>query len=366
MAAKIYVLDDAGRRTRPADPLSSHRAESWRVDLLNNDDVTITSLLGAKDGSFRFNVNAAIRGGGSLEYGGTPIDWNQHRIQPWYRTEAGGLLQEWPLGVFLVATPSTKFSSAGRSVTLELYDKTHILEQNKVTASYQVPAGTNVVDAVTTVLAQAGQTRAAFEETDQTLSTAMVWPAGTSRLKIINELLDAANYFSIWADGDGVFRASPYKPPAARGISWSFEDNENSIYSPEFTHDFDTFSIPNQVIVIGQSDGETEPQVAVAQDNGPGEFSIPTRGYVISRSEEGREATDMATLNGIAQRLLSEGQQVGSTYAIQHAPVPLDLNSVVEFKRAAEQVDALATVQEISYSMRTGALCSTTLREFTS
>ena len=366
MPAQIYALDDAGRRTRPADPLSGHRTESWRVDLLNNNDVTITTLLGAKDGAFTFNVNAVIRGGGSLDYGGTPIDWNQHRIQPWYRTESGGLVEEWPLGVFLVATPSTKYSSAGKSVTLELYDKTHILDQDTVTSSYQVPAGTNVIDAVLRVLTQAGQTRAAFEETTQTLATAMVWPVGTSRLKIINELLAAANYFSIWADGDGVFRASPYKAPGARGTSWSFEDNHQSIYAPEFTHDFDTFHVPNRVIVTGQSNGDTEPPIALAEDRGSGPFSILTRGRVISRFVEGREATDQATLNGIAARLLSEGQQVGSTYAIQHAPITLDLNSVVKFKRKAEGVDVLATVQEISYSMKTGALCSTTLREFIS
>ncbi|QEP08729.1 hypothetical protein [Glutamicibacter sp. ZJUTW] len=364
MPAQIYALDISGRRTRPADPLSGHRQESWRVNLLNNNDVLLTQLVGVVGGEFTFNVNAAIRGSGSIEYSGTPLDWNQHRVQPIYRTEAGGAAVEWPLGVFLVATPSSEYKDGDRTVSLEMYDKTKILEDDLIPASYQVAKGSNVITAVRAVLALSGQTRTAFEESTQTLATAMVWPAGTSRLRIINDLLESVNYFSIWVDGDGVFRTSPYLSPADRGMSWEFEDNEKSIYSPEFTHDFDTFDVPNRVIVTGQSDGDTAAPVAVAEDNGTGPFSIATRGRVISRYEEGQEASSQATLQAIAERLLQTGQQVGSTFSIQHAPIPIDLNSVVAFRRGVEAIDVATTLQTISYSMDTGALCSTTLREF--
>lgn len=364
MPAQIYSLDGASRRTRPADPLTGHRQESWRVDLLNNNDVVITTLIGVQGGEFSFNLNAAIRGSGSIEYSGEPIDWNLHRIQPWYRTEAGDQVVEWPLGVFLVATPSTDYGDGSRTVSLEMYDKTKILEDDLVSSSYQVAKGVNVITAVRAVLTAAGQTRTAFEQSTQTLATAMVWPAGTSRLRIVNDLLAAANYFSIWADGDGVFRAEPYSSPQDRGSSWAFVDDEKSIYSPEFNHDFDTFDVPNRVIVTGQSDGDTEAPIAVAEDTGSGPFSIPTRDRVIARYEEGQEATDTPTLLAIAKRLLQEGQQVGSTWSIKHAPIPLDMNSVVQFTRTAENIDVPATVQTISYSMETGSLCSTTLREF--
>lgn len=366
MPAQIYVLDGEGRRTRPADPLTGHRSESWRVNLLNNQDVVVAELIGVRGGEFEFNVNAAIRGSGSLDYAGTPIDWNLHRVQPWYRSEAGGQAVEWPIGVFLVATPSTQYSDGDRSVSLEMYDKTKILEDDLIPASYQVAKGTNIITAVRAVLALAGQTRTAFEETSLTLSTAMVWPAGTSRLRIINDLLESANYFAIWVDGDGVFRTGPYLSPSDRGMAWEFEDNERSIYSPDFTHDFDTFDVPNRVIVTGQSDGDTEAPVAVAEDNSNGPFSIPTRGRVISRYEDGQEASNQSTLNAIAKRLLQSGQQVGSTYSIKHAPIPLEINSVAAFRRNAESVDVMAVVEKVSYNMDPGSLCSSTLREFIS
>lgn len=364
MATQIFLVDDAGRWTQPRDPLTGHRSESWRVDLLNNQDAVVSQLIGVSGGSFEFNVNATIRGGGSLAYSGPPIDWNQHRVQPWYRIEAGDEVVEWPLGVFLVATPDSKHTDADVSVDLALYDKTLILDQDKTPTSFSVAKGANVIASVRSVLAAAGQTRTAIEDSTQTLSKAMVWPVGTSRLRIINDLLDAANYFSIWVDGEGIFRAEPYRAPANRGQSYAFRDDSKGIYSPTFSHEFDTFEVPNRVIVIGQSEGDTEAPSVVVEDTGSGPFSYPSRGRWITRVEEGVEATDTSTLQGIARRFLAEGQQVGSTYSINHAPIPLELNSVVGFERAARGIQVNATVQTITYSMETGALCQTTLREY--
>lgn len=363
MSAQIFLIDDSGRWVAPRDPLTSHRSESWGVRLLNNQDLFLEDLDGVTGGSYEFNVNAAIRGGGSLSYHGPAIDWDQHRVQPWYRVESAGEMVEWPLGVFLVATPSSKHTDTGVEVELSLYDKTLILDQDMTPTSYTVGTGTNVIAAVRTVLSQAGQTRTAIEDSSQTLAKSMVWPAGTSRLRIINDLLDAANYFSIWVDGEGIFRAEPYLRPADRGQSFGFADDSTSIYSPDFTHDFDTFDVPNRVVVIGQSEGDTEAPVATVTDTSSGPFSFSSRGRWITRVEEGVEATDATTLTNIARRFLSEGQQVGSTYSISHAPIPLELNSTVGFRRAARDIDVSCTVQTISYSMDTGALCSTTLKE---
>ena len=365
MPAQIFMLDRDEQWTRAADPLTGTRSESWSVELLNNDDIPVTKLIGVTGGQFDFNVNAEIRGGGALEYHGPRIDWNQHRVQPWYRSEAGGRVAEWPLGVFIVATPSTQYEDTGEDVTLELYDKTQILVDDQMVTSYQVQAGSNLIDEVRSILAGAGQTRTAIEDSDKLLATSMVWPPGTSRLRIINDLLSAANYFSLWVDGAGVFRAGEYRPPARRGRDWAFIDDRTSIYSPSFAHDHDLFGVPNRLIVMGQSNGESEAPIAVAEDHSDGPFSIPTRGRVISRTEEGQEASDQDTLQAIADRLLVQSQQVGSTYQIKHAPIPLELNAVVGFRRDAKDIDVSLTVETISYSMDVGALCSTKLREFT-
>jgi len=153
MPAQIYAIDDAGYWLPPSESLVGHRSEIWRLDLLNQQDVVVTTLLGVSGGEFTFNVNATIRGGGSIDYQGEPLDWNKFRVQPWYRAETRGAEPvEWPLGVFLVATPSTEYSDTGRSVTLELYDKMQILDDDKLAKSFQVAKGANIIDAVRSVL----------------------------------------------------------------------------------------------------------------------------------------------------------------------------------------------------------------------
>lgn len=367
MTTQIFMVDEVGRWVKPPDPVTSHRDESWRIDLLNNSDTNLGTLDGVIGGDFTLNVNATIRGGGSLTYTGDPVDWNQRRVQPWYRAEAGGQVITWPLGVFIVATPGQEHDDPGVTQSLALYDKTLILDQDKISTTFQAPAGANVVQLVRSVLLAANQTRSAIVDSTAKLANPMVWEAGvTSRLRIINDLLESINYFSLSVDGYGVFRAGPYQAAADRGITYQFIDDETSIYSPKFTYTHDTFEVPNRVVCVGQSDGETPALVGVAEDNGTGPFSSVTRGRVITRTEEGVDATDQATLNALADRYLREGQMVGSSFQISHAPIELWFNDVVLFKRSARDIEALCVVQSLSFSMDTGALCSTSLREVAS
>lgn len=364
MSNQIFLIDDARQWTQDGDPLTGHRSESWRVELLNLGDTSLGDLDGVAGGDLTFNVYATIRGGGSLDYKGEPIDWLAHRVQPWYRVEAMGQVIEWPLGVFLPAAPSTQYGSAGGVQSIELYDKTLILDQDKVEATYSAPVGAVVTSTVRALLADIGETRVAVVDSAETLRTSMVWEAGTSKLRIINDLLDAINYFSIWADGMGTFRVEPYRRPADRPQRFGFVDDQTSIYSPDFVHDFDTFEVPNKVIVVGQSAGEEAALVATAKNENPGNpFSFQSRGRWITRFEEGVEASSQGVLNSLALRYLEDGQSVGSTFDIKHAPIPLDFNDAVGFARTAEDIAVRGVVESISYSMAVGALCSTKIRE---
>ena len=363
MTTQIFIVDETGRWVTPPDPIISHRTESWRVDLLNNSDTNLGKLDGVTAGDFTINVNATIRGGGSLTYHGDLIDWNAHRVQPWYRAEAGGQVIEWPIGVFIVATPGQEHQDAGVTQSLALYDKTLILDQDKVAETFQAAKGAKVVTVIRTLLESAGQTRSAIVDTPDVLANPMVWEAGTSKLRIINDLLASINYFAIFTDGYGVFRAEPYQAPAYRGTTFRFVDDKKSIYSPNFTHQRDTFEVPNRVVCIGQADGETPALIGVAEDTSTGPYSYSTRGRWITTTYEGVDATDQATLSALAKRYLSEGQLVGTTFEISHAPIELWFNDVVEFRRDLRGIEATCVVQSIGYSMATGALCSTTLRE---
>src|SRR5699024_6814429 len=109
--------------------------------------------------------------------------------------------------------------------------------------SYTAPAGASVVGVVRDLIAEAGESTAAIGDDSATLTSAMMWEAGTTRLRIINDLLDAAGFFSLWVDHAGQYRVTRYVPPAQRPPMYEavapFEAGPSSVMSPEFTVDRD-------------------------------------------------------------------------------------------------------------------------------
>lgn len=351
------------------DPLLDHRDESWQWDKLTLAEAPAGTLDGVEAGTLEFNVNATIRGGGSLTWSGSPEqepDWSKILLQPWYVLRTADMEIRWPRGVFIPAAPVDSHNDTGKTVEVELYDKLLILDQDKVDTTYTVGKGANVVAAVRAVISSAGQTRHAIEDSTSTLRSAMVWEAGTSKLRIVNDLLDSINYFSLWCDGYGVYQGNPYKAPSARPVVRTFVDDEDSIYSPDFTHDRDMFNIPNKVIQVGRGDGDTPGLVATATNTDPGNpYSQPSRGRWIVHVDTDVEAASQAVLDGIAARRLGELAQVASAVDFTHAHVPLELNDVVVFERGSQGLALTATVQTMSISTTPGDLMQSKIREVT-
>lgn len=349
------------------DPMVDHRQESWRWDILTLDEAPAGTLDGVTDGSLEFNINNTIRGGGSLEWSGQEEpDWSRIMLQPWFVLKTAEVEIAWPRGVFIPAAPVQEHTDEGVSVNVELYDKLLILDQDKVDRTYTVKAGANVVDTIRSIISGAGQTKHLIEDSDATLRSAMFWEAGTTKLKIINELLDAINYFSLWCDGYGTYQGSPYKAPASRPVVRNFVDDQDSIYRPDFTHDRDLFNIPNKVIEVGRSDGEEEGLVATATNTDPSSpYSYQQRGRWIVQHDTDVEATSQQVLNDIAQRRLAQLSQTASSIGFSHAHVPLELNELVTFERGARGLKLSATVQSFSISTRPGELMQTKIREVT-
>ncbi|WNN93667.1 minor tail protein [Arthrobacter phage CallinAllBarbz] len=343
--------------------LSGHRSESWRFDVLDLADQKIGELDGVTEGSFDFSTFATIKSSGSITCVAPAVDWLRVRVQPWYTMTALGQSVSWPIGVFIPASPGVDYSAPGGVQTLELYDKLLILDQDRTDGTYSVSAGAVVTDVVRGILRGVGETRDAITDSAEKLKSAMVWEADTSKLKIVNELLDAINYFSLWADGHGVFHAAPYVAPGGRGIAWEFADDEHGIYSPDFTLDADTFNVPNRVVQVSTSDGETPALIGEARNEDPASpYSYNNRGRWITRVETEVEATSQAVLDALAQRRLVELSAVTETYEIEHALIPLELNDAVRLTRTAEEIQTGAVVQKMTISTAVGALVRSTLR----
>ena len=340
--------------------------EYWTAELLDWSDSVVGSLGEVTGGSLTMNLHASLRRTGSITYAGESVAWYRYRVRPVYHwTGVDGIARSWPLGVLIPDTTGVEYMDGGHTRTVDLYDKIDILAQDAFTGPYTVPAGVNIVAAVEAVIT-AGDTEArhAIYPSVEAARVNRVWEPGTSRLRVINDLLESINYAALYTDDDGIYRAEPYRAPGSRPSVYEFADDHTGIYSPEFSHEKDTYAAANRVVCIVQGTDDKPGLRAVAENRDPESLiSYPARGRWVTRVEEGLEAASQAALQAQADRLILEEANAVSKYQLRHAPVPIGLGDMVGFTRDTEGIRTRGTVESIEYSLETGALCSTTLRE---
>lgn len=334
--------------------LTGHRVEGFTFELLDLSDSTVGQLPGvqADAGQLDFSVYADIRGSGNLTVHGTGVDWLARRVRISYQHDG----QTIPLITAIPRAPVEQHTPTGVVTDVELYDKTLILAEDSFGESFAAPAGVNIVDAVASVIASTGEPAPTLlTASPETLANPMVWEAGETKLRIVNDLLDAAGYFAVYCDGLGRFRADPYTDPATRPVRWRFRGRE-AVYLPEWTRDRDVFAVPNRYICVGRSEGDTPALVATATNQSDGPFSYEGRGRWITRVDTDVEASSQYVLDLLAVRRLFEAQQVTETFEFTHPHLPFGLNEVVEFD------DARAVVWKQNVRLAVGGLVTSTAR----
>lgn len=351
-----------------SDALTTHRNAYWRIDLLDKHGAPAGTLDGVDGGSLDWTIGATIRGSGTLNVTdtGQGIDWLNTRIRPVYVLNG---TTEWPRSVFTPSTPTEKWSGVGRSWQVALLDKSCVLDQDLVTATYALDVGTNVIATVRGLITGAGEDAGAITDSAAVLAAPIVWLMGTSKLSIINDLLSMAGYFALWVDMNGQFRAEPYAPPASRSSVYAFVDDANSIYGADFTHTADIYSVPNKVAHLSQSTGTTPALTSVATNMDPtSPYSYPSRGRWIVNADAATPvaATDQAALDLITRRDLINSTSVTAEVAFTHAPLAgIEINAVVSLTNTPAGINALHVVTKTHLDIEGGgalALATSTIR----
>jgi hypothetical protein len=164
-----------------------------------------------------------------------------------------------------------------------------------------------VVAAVTTLL---GGVAASIAPSTATLVAAKEYDPGTSKLKIINDLLGMINYESLSFDEDGVAVVQPYTAPSVRTEEYVYATDQSGLMVPEADQELDLFSVPNQwTLVVSEPDQPAI--VSTYTNNDPGSpTSTVRRDRIISDFRIEVEAVDQATLDAKVERLAFEASQV--------------------------------------------------------
>lgn len=373
------------------DILYGDRITSYRWEVYTHS-AGADHLLGELDGvvegsaSLSWSLYSAVKGSGSLKVTDleTPregmiaikdVPLESARIHPVCVIEG---LPEIELGKFVVSGAPEEWTGSGRTLGVDLLDRCSVLDQDQVDESYTVDAATPILAAVATVVASAGESITVDAAVTDTLSSPMVWPAGTTKLTIVNDLLDALNYSALWVDGAGNFRATPYVVPARRSLSYELlndvkrelVDGDESIYSEAWSRDRDMFGVPNKIIAVQSATGEAPALVGVYTNEDPASpFSYQSRGNrwitrtIDVETPEGTDPEVVAFLEARAQKTLLAASAVQATIKVKHLPTPSRVSDVMRFRNAPAGIDARHVVTNIELEAHALGLMESTLQE---
>jgi len=379
------------------------RSTSFRFELLGHNPASgVESFAGLLDGVepqgglLEWVSGAGVKKSGSLTVTDllvagagltriADVDLVRTRIRPVMVVEG---LPEFPLSVYLVTASPESWSGTGRTFQVELHDKCTVLEQDAVEVTFTASASVSVLSVVQDLVVSAGE-RISVDGADvRTLTTPLVWEAGTSKLRIVNDLLAALNYNSLWVDGLGSFRATPYVRPADRVTRYTMLNDESgeqlqrelvdgaeSIYSPDWSRDVDLYSIPNKVIAVAQGSGDEAPLSASVSNTDPvSPFSIAARGRTVVQIVSGVETPDfsgladpaaatLAFLTDKARQVLVSASFVQAGVSVKCLPIPLELMDAVVFAHSPAGIDARHTVRRATVPLRFDGVMSLELAE---
>lgn len=196
------------------------------------------------------------------------------RIKPYMVLEDGTY---WPLGVFVFTNAAKHLGSFVSTLAVTLMDQEFILSQGIVAASGVNPGG-SLLTAISTLLDQAGvQYRNIPATSTATAETAIAWPVGTARLKMITDICKLAGWLPPYFDNDGGF---VIKAPPSALSNPDHEYTTDRAQHATVTENQNLLSAPNVFIVLCNGAAKSDIS-AVAYVDPALPFSVENRGYAV-------------------------------------------------------------------------------------
>jgi hypothetical protein len=242
---------------------------------------------------------------------------------------------EWTQGVFLYSDVSRFVVSAGiESSALSLVDQLLIVDQQTDTTVSFGP-GTSITSAIDTLLAdlpisfEMDSSPAAINPSAEAIS----WPAGTSRLQIVNELATMAGFHDLFFDNDGIGQLHNMPNP-------ELVDEQDVIHYPlgsrtyrgTVTRSTNLLKLPNRFVVV--NNGATSTAVFGKYDVPPdAPHSFSHRGFRITEVEDQQGVATNEDAFAAAQALARQWRFPYETVEFTGSPDPRhDTYDVIDFE----------------------------------
>jgi hypothetical protein len=272
-------------------------------------------------------------------------------IRVYLVTIQNGETERFPLGTFLVQTPSSSFDGKAYSISMDAYTPLIELKEKMPAYGYSLPEGENIMDKVYALTNENVRAPVVKAKADDTLTGDFVANTDDTWMSFLKDLAANAEYsFSI--DEMGRILFAPDQDTDAMQPVWTFDDSNSSILYPDISLDHDLYGIPNVVEVIYSSDNNYFFSRIVNDDpNSP--TSTVNRGREIIYRDTNPSISGSLTQERIddrAKQLLKSLSTLEYTVSYTHGYCPVRLGDCVRlnYKNAGlDGVKAKVTSQSI-------------------
>lgn len=251
-------------------------------------------------------------------------------IRAYLITIQNGVKEKFPLGTFLVQTPSSSFDGKMRDVTMDAYTPLLELKENRPPLGYSVMKDSNIMDIAYRLTREGARAPVAEASSDSKLFFDFVADPNDTWLSFLTDLIANAKY-TFDLDELGRILFSPRQDTASLQPVWTFDDSNSSILYPDMSMDHDLYGIPNVVEVI-YSSGTGNYYAKVINDDPNSPTSTVSRGREIVYRVTDPNVVGDPTQNQIqeyAERLLRELSSLEYTVTYKHGYCPVRVGDCV-------------------------------------
>ena len=273
-------------------------------------------------------------------------------------TIQNGVREKFPLGTFLVQTPSTSFDGKTKNISMDAYTPLIELNEKYPPYGYFVSKGKHILEEAYNIISTDRKIRAPIispsivDDGKYKLNDAFVADPKNTYFDFIKDLIGNVEHVF---DIDEMGQISFTKKPDIESLQpvWDYDDGNSSILYPNINMDQDLYGIPNVIEVIcSTNDGVITTTVENNDINSP--TSIINRGRKIVYREIDPSMIGDPTqerIDDYAKKLLKELSSIEYTITYTHGYCPVRVGDCVmlNYSRAGlNNIKARVISQDIS------------------
>lgn len=228
---------------------------TFRVEML--DGFVSKGELLTESFSISMDYTAEIKFSASLTVADNPnMDWQKNRIKITMIDNG----EDYVLGTFLPQYVSRQFTNGKELLNVEAYDLSILVQMDCITQRLNIAQGEKYLNVIQNLLVSSGIQNVNAVDSNATFLTARDdWDIGTSKIKIVNQLLQEIGYSEITTDAYGTVILAPYEEPTPENIKQQYDDTTASVLLPEISSTNNAYEIPNIFIGIVSNPDIDEP-----------------------------------------------------------------------------------------------------------